>query len=59
MKKLSRDVGIPQGLRDVALKKETIPEIVEVLFNVNARTLGNNPRDCSKKDALKILEAAW
>jgi len=59
VKKLSRDVGMPQGLRDVALKKETIPEIVDVLFNVNARTLGNNPRDCSKEDALKILEAAW
>jgi alcohol dehydrogenase class IV len=59
VKKLSRDVGIPQGLRDVALKKETIPEIVDILFDVNARTLGNNPRDCSKEDALKILEAAW
>jgi alcohol dehydrogenase class IV len=50
---------MPQGLRDVGVKKETIPEIVDVLFNVNARTLGNNPRDCSKEDALKILEAAW
>jgi alcohol dehydrogenase class IV len=59
VKKLSRDVGMPQGLRDVGVKKETIPEVVDILFNVNARTLGNNPRDCSKEDALKILEAAW
>jgi alcohol dehydrogenase class IV len=59
VKKLSRDVGMPQGLRDVDLKKETIPEIVEILFNVNARTLGNNPRDCSKEDVLRILEVAW
>jgi alcohol dehydrogenase class IV len=59
VKRLSRDVGMPQGLRDLGVKKETIPEIVDILYNVNARTLGNNPRECSKEDAQMILEAAW
>ncbi|MCK4839970.1 MAG: iron-containing alcohol dehydrogenase, partial [Desulfobulbaceae bacterium] len=57
--KLSLDVGMAQRLRDIGVKKETIPEVVDILFNVNARTLGNNPRDCSRDDALKIFEAAW
>jgi len=59
VKRLSRDVGMPKGLLDFGVKKETIPEIADILFNVTARTLGNNPRNCSKEDALKILEAAW
>ncbi len=59
VKKLSLDVGMAQRLRDIGVKKESIPEVVDILFNVNARTLGNNPRDCTREDALKILEAAW
>lgn len=59
VRKLSLDVGMPQRLRDIGVKREDIPEIVGILFDVNARTLVNNPRDCSKDDALKIFEAAW
>jgi alcohol dehydrogenase class IV len=59
VKKLSLDVGMPQRLRDIGVKQETLPEIVDILFNVNSRTLGNNPRECSKDDVQRILEAAW
>ena len=59
VKKLSRDVGMPQRLRDIGVKQETLPEIVDILFNVNSRTLGNNPRECSQDDVQRILEAAW
>ena len=59
VKKLSLGAGMPQRLRDIGVSKEAIPGIVDILFNVNARTLVNNPRDCSRDDALKIFEAAW
>jgi len=59
VRKLSLNVGMPQRLRDIGVKRENIPEIVDILFKDNARTLVNNPRDCSRDDALKILEAAW
>ena len=59
VRRLSLDIGMPQRLRDIGLKRAGVPEIVDILFNVNARTLVNNPRDCSREDALKILEAAW
>ncbi len=59
VRRLSLDVGMPTRLRDIGVKREAIPEIVDILFNVNGRTLINNPRECSKDDALKILEAAW
>jgi alcohol dehydrogenase len=59
VKKLSLDVGMPQRLRDIGVKQEMLPEIVDILFNVNSRTLGNNPRECSRDDVQGILETEW
>ena len=59
VKKLSLDVGMPQRLRDISVKQEMLPEIVDILFNVNSRTLGNNPRECSRDDVQEILETVW
>lgn len=56
---LIMDLDMPTRLRDVGLLEGDIGEIVDILFNVNARVLGNNPRDCSREEALRILEAAW
>jgi len=59
VRSLSRDVGIPQRLRDIGVKKEDLPTVVDILFTVNPNAVSNNPRDCSRDDALRILEAAW
>jgi alcohol dehydrogenase class IV len=59
VRNLSSDVGMPQRLRDLGLKKEGIGEVVDILLAFNVREFGNNPRDCSKDEATSILQAAW
>lgn len=59
IKQLSIDVGMPQRLRDIGMKKEDIEPTVDVLFKFQAGLVNNNPRDCSREDAIKIYEAAW
>ncbi len=57
--RLLSDVGIPRRLRDIGLKKENFPHIIDNLFSINMWGVTGNPRDCTKEDALRILEAAW
>ena len=59
VRNLSSDVGMPQRLRDLGLKKEGIGEVVDILLAFSVREFGNNPRDCSKDEATSILQAAW
>ena len=60
VRKLTIDLGIPQRLRDIGMKKEQIPRVVDILFTpVNVWRVNNNPRDCSREDAARIFEAAW
>ena len=60
VRKLTMDLGMPQRLRDIGMKKEQIPRVVDVLFSpVNMWRINSNPRDCSREDATKIFEAAW
>ena len=59
VRKLTLDIGMPQRLRDIGVKKEDIPRFVDILFTINLRMANNNPRDCSREDAIKIYEAAW
>jgi len=60
VRKLTIDLGMPQRLRDIGMKKEQIPRVVDVLFApVNMWRINSNPRDCSREDATKIFEAAW
>lgn len=59
VRQLSIDVGMPQCLRDVGVAKEEISRIVDILFEDAAGLIANNPRQCSREDAVKILESMW
>jgi alcohol dehydrogenase class IV len=59
VKNLIQDIGLPQRLRDIGVKKERIPKLVETLFASYGRMLGSNARQVSQEDAAKIYEAAW
>lgn len=55
---LSRDVGIPQRLRDVGIPEEVLPELAEAAMKVT-RLLDNNPRRVTQADALALYRAAY
>jgi alcohol dehydrogenase class IV len=59
VKKLSLDMALPQRLREVGIKKEQIPLIVDNLFTLNLKSVNSNPRECTREDAKKIYESAW
>lgn len=59
VRKLIADVGLPQRLRDIGVKKEQFPRFLDILFSVNNEGVKTNPRDCSREDAARIYEAAW
>lgn len=59
VRKLSQDVGMPQKLREVGIKKEDIPGFVDYLFKFQLYGMENNARDLTREDAGKIFEAAW
>lgn len=59
VRQLSADVNMPQRLRDIGIKKEQIPGLVDMLFKFSPRHVSNNPRNCSREDAARIFEAAW
>lgn len=52
-------LGMPQRLRDVGIKKEDIPEFVNYLFEFQLYGMENNARDLGREDATKIFEAAY
>ncbi|MBM4432918.1 MAG: iron-containing alcohol dehydrogenase [Chloroflexi bacterium] len=61
VRRLSKDVGMPQSLGEVGIKKADIPDMVEHLFSeqpLQIRTRDTNARDMTRDDAAKILEAA-
>ena len=61
VRKLSQDVGMPQSLSEVGIKKEDIPELVEYLYSerpLQTRAVDANARDITRDDAARILEAA-
>jgi len=59
VKKLSRDVGMPQELREIGIKKEDIPGFVDFLFEFQLYGMENNARDLTREETTKIFEAAW
>ncbi len=56
---LIADIELPQRLRDIGVKKEQIPRMVDILFDINMRNVRNNPRPVTREDAIRIFEAAW
>lgn len=59
VKKLIDDLKLPARMRDIGVSKSQIPHLVNLLFTVMVRNVGNNPRTVSHEDAAKIFEAAW
>ncbi|MGI6096797.1 MAG: iron-containing alcohol dehydrogenase [Dethiobacteria bacterium] len=55
VKRLSKDVGIPESLSEIGVKEELLPEIAaEAIKNVN---IPLNPRQPSEKDLIQICKA--
>lgn len=55
---LSKEVGIPQKLREIGIPKEAIPKMAETALNVK-RLIKNNPREVTLNDAIAIYERAY
>jgi len=55
---LSRRLGIPSRLRDVAIGEAHLPKLAADAMK-QQRLLANNPRVVSEADALAIYRAAW
>ena len=58
VKQLSIDVGMPQRMRDVGIKKDDIPGFVENVLTFQPHVVDANPRDASGDDIRNIFEAA-
>jgi len=59
VRRLLSDIGMPQRLRDIGIKKEDFPRIIDNLFNINMWAVNGNPRDCTREDVAGILKEAW
>ncbi len=55
---LSKDIGIPQRLREIGIPKDAIPEMAKVALSVK-RLIQNNPREVTLDDAKEIYEKAY
>ncbi len=55
---LSRDLGLPQRLRDVGIAEGDLPMLARDAMK-QTRLLVNNPRPLEEADALAIYRAAW
>jgi alcohol dehydrogenase len=58
VRKLTKDVGIPQSLKDLGVPESAIQDMAKMAMTV-ARPLENNPRKVTKDDAIKIYESAF
>lgn len=59
VKQLGTDIGLPQRLRDIGVKKEQIPRFVDILFTTYAERTRTNARPLSRQDATKLYESIW
>ena len=59
VKQLGTDIGLPQRLRDIGVKKEQIPRFVDILFTTNAERTRTNARPLSRQDATRLYESIW
>jgi alcohol dehydrogenase len=56
---LSRDVDIPQRLRDLDVPKEELEDVARVCLDTQARILANDPRAINLEEAIEILHRAY
>jgi len=59
VKQLGTDIGLPQRMQDIGVKKDQIPKFVDILFTTSAARLEANVRPLSREDATKIYESVW
>jgi len=59
VEKLGTDIGLPQRLRDIGVKKDQIPKFVDILFTTNVRRVKTNVPPVSRDDAAKMYESIW
>lgn len=59
VEKLSSLVGVPQRMRDVQIKKEDIPKLVDSMFELRGYHAEFSCRPAAKDDVRMIFEAAW
>lgn len=57
VKQLSKDVGIPQTIKEIGVKEEDLEALAEAAL-VDVCT-GGNPRPCSKEDILQLFKTAY
>ncbi len=56
---LSKDVSIPQRLRDLDVPKEALENVAQVCLETQARILANDPRTVRLEEAIEILHQAY
>ena len=59
VKKLGADIGLPQRLRDIGVKKDQLPRFVDILFTTNGSRVKANVPPISREDATRMYEAIW
>ena len=59
VRRLGTDIGLPQRLRDIGVKKDQIPKFVDILFTTNVARVKTNVRPLSRDDAARIYESIW
>lgn len=59
VKQLGTDIGLPQRLRDIGVKKDQIPKFVDILFTTSAARVKANVPPLSQEDATRIYESVW
>jgi len=58
VERLSDDIRVPRGLRDVGISENAIPRLAEAAMKVT-RLLANNPRKITLEDAVAIYKSAY
>jgi alcohol dehydrogenase class IV len=58
VRRLSRDVGMPSGLRDVGVPEEALEGFVQGALSA-ARLITNNPRVPTASGVLEVYRASW
>lgn len=58
VRQLNHEVGIPESLAELKIKKKDIPEMARIALTV-ARPVANNPRKPSVEDVIRVYESAF
>lgn len=56
---LSKDVSMPQRMRELGVKQSDIPSFVENILQFQPHVIDANPRNPKRDDLVKIYEQAW